>query len=70
MNTQTHKPGEIGSELSRTMGISSNTSYTSTQQERRHQWVYWDATNVAMKHIAQNANLKIICKTGSSKNNK
>jgi hypothetical protein len=41
-----------------------------TQQERRHKLVHRDAANAAAKHMTQDAHLKIIIKTGSSKNKK
>jgi len=51
-------------------GITSNTEILGTKQERRHKLVHLDAANVATKHIIQDAHLKIIRKTGGSKNKK
>jgi hypothetical protein len=49
-------------------GATSNTELLGAQQEHRHKLVYRDAANTATKHMTQNAHLKIIRKTGSSKN--
>jgi hypothetical protein len=51
-------------------GSTSNTELRGTHQERRHKLVHRDAVNVATKHMTQDAHLKIVRKTGSSKNNK
>jgi hypothetical protein len=51
-------------------GTTSNTELHGTQQQRRHKLVYRHAANEATKHMTQDANLKIVCKTGSSKNRK
>jgi len=48
-------------------GATSNTELLGTQQERRHRLVHRDAANVATKHLTQDAHLKIVRKTGSSK---
>jgi len=52
------------------MGATPNTELLRTQQECRHKLVHRDAANVATKHMTQYAHLKIVCKTGSSKNKK
>jgi hypothetical protein len=49
-------------------GAISNTEILGTQQERRHKVVHHDAVNVATKPMTQDAYLKIVRKTGSSKN--
>jgi len=49
---------------------SSNTSLIGTQQQHSHQLVHHDAANAATKNMTQDANLKIICKTASSTNQK
>jgi hypothetical protein len=51
-------------------GATSNTEFLGTQQERRHKVVHRNASNVATKHMTREAHLKIVRKTGSSKNNK
>jgi hypothetical protein len=51
-------------------GATSNTELLGIQQERRQKLVHRGAANVATKHMTQDAHLKIIRKTGSSKNKK
>jgi hypothetical protein len=70
MDTQTPQPGVTGSESSRTTGVSADTSDHGTQQEWRHLLVHRDAANAATEHMTQDAHLKIVRKTGSSKNKK
>jgi len=70
MDTQPPPPGESGSNTSRLAGTTSNTGILGTQRQRRHNLVHRDAANAATKHMAQDAHLKIIHKTGSSKNKK
>jgi hypothetical protein len=48
-------------------GATSNTEPLGTQQERRHKFVHRDAANAATKYMTQQAHLKIVRKTGSSK---
>ena len=45
-------------------------TYLGTQQERRHKSVNRDAANAATKHLTQAAHLKIVRRTGISKNEK
>jgi len=68
MDTQPSPPGESGSNTGRMAGATSNTEILGTQQERRHKLVHREAANVATKHITQDTYLKILRKTGSSKN--
>jgi len=68
--TQTPQQVENGTEPGGSMGVSPNPSLSSTQQECRHQLVHRNAANVATKYMTQDAHLKIVCKTGSSKNKK
>jgi len=70
MDTQLLPPGERGSNTGRLAGAISNMAILGTQQERRQKLVHRDAANPATKHMTQVAHLKIICKTGSSKNRK
>jgi hypothetical protein len=70
MDTQPPPEGESGSNSGRLAGATSNTELLGTQQERRHKLVHRDAANVATKHMTQDAHLKIVRKTGSSKNKK
>jgi len=70
MDTQPPPAGESGSNAGRLAGATSNTELLGTQQERRHKLVHRDAANVATKHMTQDAHLKIVRKTGSSKNKK
>jgi len=51
-------------------GDTSNPVILGTQQQRRHKLVHHDAANAATKHMIQDAHLKIIRKTGISKNKK
>jgi hypothetical protein len=70
MDTQTPQPGVMGSESSRTTGALADTSHHGIQPERGHQLVRCDAANAATKHMTQDAHLKVVRKTGSSKNKK
>jgi hypothetical protein len=70
MVTQPHQEGPSGSKFCQLVGASSNKSLIGTQQEYRHQLVHHDATNAATKNMTQDAHLKIVFKTGSSKNQK
>jgi hypothetical protein len=70
MDTQLPTPGESGSNTGRLAGSTSNTELLGTEQYSRHKLVNHDATNVATKHMTQDAHLKIVRKTGNSKNNK
>jgi hypothetical protein len=70
MDTQPPWPGESGSNTSRLAGATSNTKILGTQQERRHKLLHRDAANVATIHMTQDAHLKIVRKTGNSKNRK
>jgi len=67
MDTQPPPPGQSGSNTSQLEGATSNTDILGTQQECRHKLVHRDATNAATKHMTQDAHLKTIRKTGSSK---
>jgi len=69
MVTHTLQQVESGSESSRSMGASSNASLAGTQQQPRHQLVHHDAANAATEHMTLDANLEIVRKTRSSKNN-
>jgi len=70
MDTQPPPAGKSGSNTGRLEGAISNTEPLGTQQERRHKLVHRNAPNVATKHMTQDAHLKIVRKTGSSKNKK
>jgi hypothetical protein len=59
MDTQTRQPEVTGSELSRTPGLSADTSYDGTQQGHRHQLVHRDTANAATEHMTQDTHLKI-----------
>jgi seryl-tRNA(Sec) selenium transferase len=52
------------------VGPTSNTGLIGTKEERRHKLVHRDAANAATQHMTQDAHLKIVRKTGSSKNKK
>jgi len=70
MDTQQPQPGPSGSKSAQLADASSNMSLISTQQERRHQLVHREAADAATKHMTKDAHLKIVLKTGSSKNKK
>jgi hypothetical protein len=70
MDTQPPPPGESESNTSRLADATSNTELLGIQEERRNKLVHHDAANVATKHMTQEAHIKIVCKTGSSKNKK
>jgi hypothetical protein len=70
MDTQPPPAGESGSNTGRLAGATSNTELLDTQQLRRHKLVHHDAANVDTKHMTQDADSKIVRKTGSSKHKK
>jgi hypothetical protein len=70
MAPETHPPGAIGVESSRTTGASRNAPPGETQHQRRHQLVHRDAAIVATENMTQDAHTKKVSKTGSSKNKK
>jgi hypothetical protein len=70
VDTELPAAGESGSNTGRLAGATLNTELLGTQQERRHKLVHHDAANVATKHMTQDSHLKIVRKTGSSKNKK
>jgi len=70
MDTQRPPPGESGSNTGRLPGATSNTEILGTQQERRHKLVHHDAADAASKHMTQDADLKIVRKTGSRRSKK
>jgi len=68
METQPPEPGESISESSQLLGTISNQSPIRTQQKRRHRVVRHDPANAATRNTTQDAHLKIVRKTGRSKN--
>jgi len=68
MAPQTPQPGVIESELSRTMGASTNAPWAETPQQRRLHFVHCNATIAATANMAQDAHLNIVRKTGHSNN--
>jgi len=70
MDTQQPPPGESGSNTGRLADPTTNTYILGTQQECRYKLVHRDAANTASKHMTQDAHVKIVRKTGSSKNTK
>jgi len=70
MATKTPRPGENGTVLGRSTGVTPNMSLSGTQQERRHQLLHRNAAHAATKNMTQDAHLKIIRKTGRSKKKK
>jgi len=49
-------------------GATTDMDILGTQQERRHKVVHHNAADAATKHTTQNAHLKMVRKTWSSKN--
>jgi len=47
---------------------SSNAPLAEAQQQRRHQLVHRDTAIAATENMAQDADLKMVCKTGRSNN--
>jgi hypothetical protein len=70
MAPETFQPGAIGAESSWMTRTSINVPPGETQQQPRPQLVHRDAAIVATEHITQDAHLKKVHKTGSSKNMK
>jgi hypothetical protein len=70
MDPETLPPGAIRAESSRTTGTSSNAPLGETQQQHRHQLVNREAATIAIKNMTQDAHLKMVRKTGRSKNKK
>jgi len=70
MDTRPTPPGESGSNTGRLAGATSNTEILGTQRERRHKLVHSDAADAATEHMTQDANLNIVRKTGSRRNEK
>jgi len=70
MDTQPSPPGESGLNTGRLAGATTNTAIPGTQQEPRHKLDPRDAADAATKHMTQDANLKIVRKTGSRNNRK
>jgi len=67
MDQQPTPPGESGSNTGQWAGATSKTDILGTPQERRHKLVHRDAANAATKYMTQDADLKIVRKTGSRK---
>jgi len=70
MDTKTTQPGESRSVSSTSMGASSNASLAGTQQRCGHQLLHRNAANAATENMTHDAHIKIVHKTGSSKNQK
>jgi len=70
METLTRHSDASGSQSSRLVGATSNTSIIAIQQEQRHQVVPRETGNAATKQMPQHTHLKIVSTTGSSKNKK
>jgi len=51
-------------------GTSSDAPPGETQQQRRHQLVHRDAAIVATENMAQDSQIKMVCKTATSKKKK
>jgi len=70
MEKQSPQPTASGLKSSRLAGDTSTTSLIGAHQECRHQLVHHDAADAASRYMTQDTHLKIIRKTGSSKNKK
>ena len=70
MATDTPKLGESGSESIRSMGASSNVSLAGLQQQCWNKFIHHQAVNAASQNMTQDADLKIVCKTGRCKHQK
>jgi len=70
MATQTPQPGENSTEPGGSTGVAPNMSLSGTQHERRQQLVHRNTANAATRNMTQDAHLKIVCKTRSSKTKK
>jgi len=70
MAPETLPAGAIAAESGRTTGASRNAPLRETKQQCRHQLVHRDAAIVATENMTQDAHLKKVRKTGSSKNKK
>jgi len=70
MAPQATQPGESGTESSRTTAVSSGTPPGETQLHHRQHLVRRDAAKAATENMTLDARLKIVRKTGSSKNRK
>jgi len=68
MDWRAPHPGVIQSELSRTMGPSSNAPLAELQQQYWHQIVHRDAAIAAIENMSQDTHLKQVRKTGLSNN--
>jgi len=60
--------GASESESSRMSSTLTSMPHTETQLQRRHLWVHCDAANAATKNMPLDAQSKIVCKTGTCKN--
>jgi len=70
MDTQPPPLGGSGSNPGQLAGTTLNTAIFGTQQERRDKLVHRDAANAATKQMTWDVHLKIVRKTGCSKNHK
>jgi hypothetical protein len=68
MHTQPPPPGKKGSNTGPLAGATSNMAILGTQHESRQKFVHCDTADAATEHMPQDAHLKIVRKTGSSKN--
>jgi len=68
METHPSQPAVSGSISSWLAGDTSNTSLFGTQQECRYQLVHCDTADAACRNMTQEAQLQIVCETGSTKN--
>jgi len=70
MDTQSPVTGDSGFNSGRSEGATLHLVILGTQQQCRHKLVHHNAANAATKHMTLDAQLKIVCKTGRSKNKK
>jgi len=70
MATETPQDGDSGSELSQMMVDSSNVPFAGPQQHLEYQSGHGKGADVATVNMTEDADLKIVPKTASSKNKK
>ena len=70
MDTQPPPPGKSGSNTPWLVGATLNTETLGSQQECRFKLVHTDSANAVTKHMTQDAHLKNVRKTESSKQKK
>jgi hypothetical protein len=68
MDAEPSAGGKSQSNTARRPGATFTMEIVGAQQDRRHNFVHRDTANAATKYMTQDAQLKIVRKTGSRKN--